>query len=190
MSFNVIENVVPIDIQNAIENRFLGSNFPLFLNDRSVDLDYKTAFSDAHTKDGYRLNHSFVRDGQLVSNEWGLIEPIALALVNAIGLKPKIASCKLNLTFPNPEFGESDHFPAHFDTTDKAVVAVYYVNNSDGDTLFFSGKNSEGIFEISDAFTPKKGAIAYFNETTLHANRPPMKSRARCIINFNFLLDF
>lgn len=190
MSLNVIENIVPIEQQNAIEDRFLGPNFPLFLNPRSVNLDNLTAFSDPNTKDGYRLNHMFVHEGQLVSNEWGLIEPIALALVTKLGLEPKIASCKLNLTFPNPEFGENDHFPAHYDTTDKAIVAVYYVNDSDGDTLFFKDKNSDGMYEIEDRFTPKKGSLVYFNETVLHANHPPRISKARCIINFNFLLDF
>ena len=183
MQFNVIENIVPLEIQNSIEKKFLGPNFPLFLNNRSVNLDEKTAFSDPFTKDGYRLNHSFVHEGKL-------IEPIALALVQKIGLEPKIASCKLNLTFPNPEFEKLDHFPAHFDTTDRAVVAIYYVNDSDGDTLFFNEKNSDGIFMVSSEYTPKKGTLVYFNESVLHANRPPNKSKARCIINFNFLLDF
>ena len=190
MKFNVIENIIPTENQNLIEQKFLGANFPLFLNSRSVNLDEITAFSDPFTKDGFRLNHSFVHEGQLVSNDWGLIEPIAFALVQKIGLEPKIASCKLNLTFPNPEFEELDHFPAHYDTTDRAVVAIYYVNDSDGDTLFFNEKNSDGIYTVSSSYTPKKGALVYFSESVLHANRPPIKSKARCVINFNFLLDF
>lgn len=190
MSLNVIENIIPIEQQNAIEEKFLGSEFPLFLNKRSVNLDNQTAFSDPNTKDGYRLNHMFVHQGQLVSNEWSLIEPIALALVTKLGLMPRIASCKLNLTFPNPEFGENDHFPAHYDTTDKAVIAIYYVNESDGDTLFFREKNREGLYEIDERFSPKKGSLVYFSQSVLHANHPPRKSKARCIINFNFLIDF
>lgn len=190
MKFNVIENIVPPDIQDKVENRFLGPNFPLFLNTRSVNLDEKTAFSDPHTKDGCRFNHTFVHEGKLVSNDWSLIEPIALALVQKIGLEPKIASCKLNLTLPNPEFGKNDHFPAHYDTTDRAVVAIYYVNDSDGDTLFLGDKNDDGIYPISHSFKPKKGTLVYFNESVLHANRPPLKMKARCVINFNFLLDF
>ena len=190
MSINVIENIIPIEQQNAIEKRFLGSNFPLFLNSRSVDLDNKTAFADPNTKDGYVLNHMFVNQGALVSKEWMLVEPIALTLVTKLGLEPKIASCKLNLTFPNPEFGVNDHFPAHYDTPDKAVVAVYYVNDADGDTLFFKEKNSDGLYEVEHRFTPKKGSLVYFNESVLHANHPPRTSQARCIINFNFLLEF
>jgi hypothetical protein len=132
----------------------------------------------------------FIHQGQLVSNDWMLIESIALTLVNKLGLERKIASCKLNLTFPNPEFGEEDHFPAHYDTTDRAIIAIYYVNDSDGDTLFFKERNDRGLYEIDKRLTPKKGSLAYFNESVLHANYPPRKSRARCIINFNFLLDF
>ena len=190
MSFNVIQNISSVDHQHAIEERLLGSEFPLFLNKKSVNLDNQTAFSDPNTKDGYRLNHMFVNEGQLVSNDWMLIEPIALSLVTALGLPPEIASCKLNLTFPNPDFREADHFPAHYDTTDRAIVAIYYVNDSDGDTIFFKDRNDDGVYEIEGRFTPKKGSLVYFSESVLHANYPPRKTKARCIINFNFLLDF
>jgi hypothetical protein len=46
-------------------------------------------------------------------------------------------------------FGPLHHFPAHYDTTDKAVVAIYYVNDSDGETLFFNKKDIDGVYKIS-----------------------------------------
>jgi len=190
MTFQIIENIIPVNQQNLIEDRFLGSNFPLYLNDRSVHLDNLTAFSDENTKDGYRLNHYFVKEGKLTSNEWSLIEPIALALVTKLGLEPKIASCKLNINFPDPSFTDKDHFPPHYDTTDRAIVAIYYVNEADGDTLFFNRNEKAGTFELTASLRPQKGMLVYFDNTVLHANKPPKLANIRCVINFNFLLDY
>jgi hypothetical protein len=187
--FHVIEEIISESQQNLIESRFLGPNFPLYLNDRSVHLDNKTAFSDKNTKDGYRLNHYFVKEGKLVSNDWALIEPIALSLVNRLGLEPKIASCKLNINFPDPRFEDGDYFPPHFDTTDRAIVAVYYVNQADGNTLFFNRDGAGSLREIA-SIAPKKGSLVYFDQSLLHANKPPKLAKVRCVINFNFLLDY
>ena len=191
MNIRVIENVVPNDQQDYLENILLGNQFPLYINSKSVHLDNKTAFSDKHTKESLRLNHCFINDGQLVSEHWGLIEQLSIAVVRALNLPPKLSSCKLNVNFPVFNFSDSDYYPPHYDTTDKGVVAIYYVNNADGDTLFFeSNKTEEDEFRLIKSYTPKKGTLVAFPESMLHANKPPKHTPARCVINFNFLKDY
>jgi len=161
------------------------------LNSKNVDLDNKTAFSDKNAKFSYRLNHSFIHEGQLVSDHWKLIEPLTIEIIKALNLPPKVASCKLNINFPVNHFADTDYYHPHFDTTDKGIVAVYYVNDSDGDTLFMeSTKGGDDEFKIIKSITPKKGSLAYFPENVLHTNKPPKATQARCVINFNFLRDY
>lgn len=191
MDINLLENIVPKDYQDLLEKTFLGNQFPLFLNSKNVILDNKTAFSDKNAKFSLRLIHSFINEGQLASDHWKLIEPLTIEIVKALGLPPKLSSCKLNINFPVNHFSDTDYYPPHYDTTDSGIVAIYYVNDSDGDTLFMdSDKGDNDEFKIIKSITPKKGTLAYFPENVLHTNRPPKITPARCVINFNFLRDF
>jgi hypothetical protein len=191
MNINLLENIIPNDYQDHLEKVLLGNQLPLFLNSKNVDLDNKTAFTDKNAKFSFRLNHSFIEGGQLVSEHWKLIEPLTIEIVKALNIPPKLSSCKLNINFPVNHFLDTDYYPPHYDTTDKGIVAIYYVNNSDGDTLFMdSVKGEDDEFKIVKTLTPKKGALAYFPENVLHTNRPPQQTQARCVINFNFLKDF
>lgn len=189
-NIHVIENIIPVEQQDLLEKQLLGNQFPLFLNTKSAHIDEETGFWDINTKESVRLNHCFVTEGKLVSNEWGLIESLALAIVNKIGIPPKMSSCKLNVNFPVVDFSENHYYPPHYDTADKGIVAVYYVNDSDGDTLFMSNEKKDGAYPIIYSFTPKKGTLVYFPENQLHANKPPRNTPARCVINFNFLKEF
>ena len=191
MSIQIIEDVIPKDQQDSLEKILLGNQFPLYLNSMSVYLDNKTAFSDKHTKESLRLNHSFIHEGQLISEHWKIVEPLTVAIVQALNLPPKLSSCKLNINFPVNNFSDEDYYPPHYDTTDKGIVAVYYVNDSDGDTLFLENTKSESDeFKIIQSCTPKKGTLVAFPENQLHANKPPKITPARCVINFNFLKEF
>lgn len=185
----IIKDIVPKKTQDELENYFLGNNFPLYLNRETVNIDDRTGFSDFFTKDGIVFNHYFIREGQLVSNDWTKIQPIAVEFVNKLNLPPKISSCKLNISFPNPLFNPNNYFPPHYDTPDKGIIAIYYVNDSDGDTLLFKNERMDGVFPINDQFTPQKGSMIYFEHSILHANRPPINSPLRCVINFNFLFE-
>ena len=50
------------------------------------------------------------------------------------------------------------------------MVALYYVNDADGDTFFFD-RNREVINRV----TPKKGRMVVFDGLTLHASSMPSK---------------
>jgi len=191
MNINTIENIIPKDYQDDLERVLLGNEFPLFLNSKNVNLDNKTAFTDKNAKFSLRLNHSFIHDGQLISGHWKLIEPLTIAIIKALNIPPKLSSCKLNINFPINHFLDSDYYPPHYDTTDKGIVAIYYVNDADGDTLFMNSiKDQNDEFKINKSVTPKKGTLVYFPENVLHTNKPPKNTQARGVINFNFLKDF
>lgn len=79
---------------------------------------------------------------------------------------------KLDYAKPHTDFGPN---VPHW-------VVLYYVNDSDGDTVFFDNNNN-----IIERVTPKKGRVVLFNGNILHSGGIP-KSNPRCVINFNIAI--
>ena len=60
-------------------------------------------------------------------------------------------------------------------------VCLYYVNDSDGDTIFFNNEKKE-IKRVS----PKKGRVAFFDGNIFHSSSSPTKN-TRAVLNFDFV---
>ena len=70
----------------------------------------------------------------------------------------------------------------HVDIEIPHQVFLYYVNDSDGDTVFFKDDEKTEIKRV----TPKKGRGVFFNGLIKHCSTRPSKSH-RCIFNYDFL---
>jgi len=79
-----------------------------------------------------------------------------------------------------PSNGDNSPSP-HIDGQDPHWVCLYYVNDSDGDTIFYENDQKTEIKRVS----PKKGRIAFFDGSIYHSAGIPKKSH-RAIINFCF----
>jgi len=84
------------------------------------------------------------------------------------------------LTFPYKT--DLDHAKPHTDFGFPHWVVLYYVNDSDGDTVFFDDNNNE-----VKRVTPKKGRIVLFNGSIMHSGGIP-KHNPRCVINFDIII--
>lgn len=91
-----------------------------------------------------------------------------------------------------------DALPEHYET-DKFKVAVYYVNDADGPTIFYketyqsakdNGLTDDDItqcrMEIAGEIEPKKGRLVVFDHDVYHSTGFA-KNGVRSIINYNFL---
>ena len=65
----------------------------------------------------------------------------------------------------------------------KTKICIYYINESDGDTLFFD--NLEDL-NIVKKVEPKKGRLVIFDGDVFHAGQHPIKSNKRMILNINY----
>ena len=72
----------------------------------------------------------------------------------------------------------------HIDYSQPHWVCLYYVNDSDGDTVFFDDVNQE-IKRV----TPKRGRIAFFDGSISHSSSSPTKIH-RSVINYNFIGEY
>lgn len=93
---------------------------------------------------------------------------------------------------------EVPHHNPHVDFYEPHVVGLYYVNDSDGDTVVFNQTadqvtvqqsvalaNSGGFTELA-RIAPRKGRMAFFDGRHYHASMHPVKSSHRIVVTFNF----
>jgi hypothetical protein len=103
--------------------------------------------------------------------------PMAACQENNLILR-NIVVARIFITMPYDTTLE--HYAPHVDYPGEHTVCIYYVNDADGDTVFFdkAGKN------IIQRVTPKKGRVVLFDGKILHGGGIP-KNGPRCIVNFD-----
>ena len=93
--------------------------------------------------------------------------------------KHTIARAHVTFHWPRPEnFGIPHNF--HIDQQFPHIVALYYVNDADGDTFFFDNHGQEIHRE-----TPERGKMVIFDGSTYHSSSPPSKN-VRMTLNINY----
>lgn len=99
---------------------------------------------------------------------------------------------KGNFLTPNPvkpSLGEAIHYP-HLDFYDNHYAMVYYVNDSDGDTIIFNEKWYDGIpmpvnLTVKQRVSPKRGRLVIFDGLHFHTSQSPTNHSERIILNIN-----
>lgn len=124
--------------------------------------------------------------------ETGVVKIIVDSLKKHAGLDIiGVERAKANCIFPSPGT-EPKHF--HMPHTDKDIPwnekcfhisCVYYVNDSDGDTLFFNKKYGQDLSDmhVIDQMTPRKGRCVIFNSNHYHTSSSPINSEKRIVLN-------
>jgi hypothetical protein len=86
--------------------------------------------------------------------------------------------------FLQPPVGQIQTQNPHIDVDIPHWVFLYYVNDSEGDTVFY-----DKDFNETKRIAPKKGRVAFFDGNIYHSASKP-KSRPRAVININFIGNF
>ena len=104
-----------------------------------------------------------------------------------------VVQCRSFMQFPLKTTNNVDNL--HIDLTYDHLVVLYYVTDSDGDTIIVD-KQREGTIEEFDAqvqdyniihrVTPKQGRAVIFNGKYYHTAEQP-SNNIRCIINFDII---
>lgn len=168
MDFKVIDNSINEEHQNLIIKELLETkNFSWFFckditNDNNTN-QKRPAFS-----------HYFISDKKVNSSFVDLVLPIVSSYTNNT-----IIQCRSFLQLPL-NLTSYDYDTPHVDFNYPHTVYLYYVKNSDGDTLFLKDN------KIIKRVTPKKGRLVIFDGSILHTAEQP-KQDIRCIINFDVI---
>lgn len=179
----IIDDFILPHYQNKIEAILTSTQFPYFYSDDTINtLKTDTYFTDSNTINEPQFSHVFVNDGNINSPFFTEVQRITIKLEEMLNIPVDILRCKANLNLKsNIQNSNKYNFPHIDNTLDKSITAIYYVNDSDGDTYFFDKKNGNIIKQI----TPKKGRLIFWNGLKFHAKGFPIITNKRIVININ-----
>jgi len=181
-----IENFISKEYQMLLQHYIDNAELPLYYNFDTMGSNYVAEYPKENQIEVSQFTHNFVRHNETKSNWWSAFEPISFffnAKTGAIN-NQKLSNCKLNLNTKIENFDENKHYTIHKDMgNESGITAIYYVNDSDGDTLFFNETGTEIIKRV----TPKQGTMVYFDNKIPHAGQPPVINNYRAVLNFNWV---
>lgn len=186
MKITVLENAVPKLYADYLEKVIMYGEVPYAcVKNTASSQKYITKL----TKDSPQFIHLTLDCGKILSEFFNIINPVqffAAELDKTINPN-KLFRCKINLNIKDTSYTNDEHYVTHVDIIDDLVgiTGIYYVNDSDGDTLFFDETGNTVI----KRFTPKKGSFVFFDNKIPHAGQPPKNTSIRAVINFNWALN-
>lgn len=176
--------------QNKVEDCLLKLNsFPWYFTNKTV---YNKPKGLSKFDDISILGHMMIVDGDLTSEYFNpLSMEINLSgLIKKYNLPNQIIRSQANLFLKRDK--EINPCP-HIDFQNvRHLVVLYYVNDCDGDTIFYnlSDQDDHRLEEMEEwrRESPKKGDFVIFDGRIFHSPSCPVKSVCRSTLNFDFLI--
>ncbi len=189
----IFDDIIPVSTQDALVDKIGTIEWRLARNKRPHKYKIKVKDSDIWNQNRPGLIQSFQFDDTRwlpTSHRW-FVEPPLTALSIKLGKVFELQRIKINLNPKDVPENEGSCFHPHSDLETDEWTAIYYVNESDGDTLIFNERGMDYIMEekeisIKKRVKNKKGRIVMFNQSLLHCGMTPFKSDYRVVINYNF----
>ena len=142
-----------------------------------------------NTSDSFQFVH-VILDESGTSSEYS---DVTINIFNKFLIKNKIDCSKLlraktNLT---TNYWKNSKFSPHVDYTMDHLVFLYYINDSDGDTILYNEKFKnvgESIYlSEKTKISPVAGRAILFNGRHYHSSVPPEISPFRLVLNIAFI---
>jgi hypothetical protein len=188
----IVDDFIPKSYQEDIKGTFLNQ----------VQWGYTSdvTFSDM-AKESERapaMAHRFRMMQNTLSPYFSMLLPMAYQAADRVGYQfNDVVNCRSFLQFPlNEKLVRQEIDPCHVDLNRDHLVLLYYVLDSDGDTILIDKQlNSENTkeydvhvkdYEVLAKVTPKQGRAIIFDGRYYHTAEQP-KANMRCVINFNII---
>lgn len=200
----LIDNIVPLSFQNSILNKIQGINhFPWFLLHRIGHPDFygmnvDSNYLDSNITDDAGFFH-MAYDGEVTSPYYDFFNTILEFFSDKTKITVhKLLRIRLRYTHRVKEHNSLKYAAPHVDFNRHApyYTLVYYVDDSDGDTIIFDkifNQNTEHYNPIIEKplpellrIKPKKGSAVFFNGHRYHSGNFPINYSSRIVINFDF----
>jgi hypothetical protein len=189
-SYYIFDDIIDSDEQNKLESHILSDTIK-WLEHENITGEF-----------GGGVNESF--PGSVIY--WNTVDSDILSIISKI---EKLSIDKIKLQFvKNIRHKINKTSPLyisynasklmHVDMGGDHIVIIYYINDSDGDTILFTNKKGNSAENIKDNFnsintddfellkrvSPKKGRVLIFNGNLYHYGEYPKKGN-RFVINYN-----
>jgi hypothetical protein len=183
----VIDNVIGKLYQNSIEDRLLHSS--------EFTWQYNAKMTSMNESNNCGFFHSLIRLNSPIATDhlWlNYFYPLVYEIADKANVEIKqLFAGRAFLQLPGTSNFKVDKF--HVDFQHPHMVFLYYVNDSDGDTLISSHMCEQlaqditkdiSEEEIVERVSPKKGRAVIFDGRYYHAAGIP-KNNSRAVLNFN-----
>ena len=198
----VVDNFLHILNQRKIANIFQSSeiNWELHMRPDYGDISDNLVFDKQDGqlwKDSPAIVHSlYLKDKETAISEQAnyVINLFQPAIEKQVNAKIEIIRCRVSVNIPNPNFSAQNMMP-HVDWSIPHETCIYYINSTDGDTVFFdqihdtslsldanTSKKKNAITKIS----PKQGKAVLFDGLQYHCGNPS-KTDLRFVLNINYV---
>jgi hypothetical protein len=173
----VIEKLLPKDMEIRLHALMTGIQFPWYWNAENI-------VAEKPDEDLFQLTHMFYLDQKEPSSHWKSVSMIVNYFVRKTNIQVKrIVRVKGNLITNTPHKSESIENLIHLDVEREwpgnYVSFVYYVMDSDGDTVIYAD-DKKTIVETSP---PIRGNCVWFDSKTWHRSSVPANHKRRVVIN-------
>lgn len=200
-----IEDFIPPRYQQHLKETVLDSKFPWYfnrditsplwfwrenhLNDSALEVEDSSFTGFMHILWG--------RDGK-ESDFYDIFVPLLYSMEEKINMTIKdLIQLRLGLFTLNKN-RQPYHVP-HVDYQNDGLkyTAIYYLNDSDGDTFFFNefldpnikrfiNGYDPSLFTVAKSIKPKQGKLVLFDGRRYHASSYPESTPERMVLNINF----
>lgn len=184
----VIDNCIPFELQNQIEKLVSTSDIKFAYDEVTLP----PQFYNSEHQDGSQLVNKFIEDGRFIMGDASHFFLLPLQIVclqeNFNFNLGQVIRAKINLKFKQESKLNKFINPPHTDSNDlNSLIGIYYINDSDGDTIIYEG-NDKNNLKILKSIKPKKGRMILMDGSTWHSASHPLKTKTRMIINYNLAL--
>lgn len=172
---------------------FVPSSFKIFLQNLINSAGFEWYYNGNSTLEGqdniFQFIHTIVNETGYKSPHYEKIKPLLYFFELHTGLKIKgIRRMKANLLTQRDISEDTNKLAIHTDVNmnEKDCVSfIYYVNDSDGDTVIYNADKTK----IIERASPVAGNCFWFNSTQFHNATPPKHHSTRIVINCVLQID-
>ena len=187
----VIDDFIDKEYQEDIKDVLLGKEewgdllFPWHYID-----DVTAAFEDDNQgRPG--LSHVYVeynddKTSDIVSDFHDLFIPLLELACETLEVpSARIIQGRSFMQFPlNLQSDEDDTPHIDLEEGERHIVVLYYVKDSDGDTVIYNQRTESDTYTVKQKVTPKQGRVVIFDGSQYHTAQQAI-NKVRCIVNYN-----
>ena len=187
----VIDDFLTLEYQEKIKQELLGIN-------NTFSWNYTEDITDAghdNSQNRPALAHQYVNINdddvsEIVSVYHHLFTPLLSKACQHLKMpQTEVIQGRSFLQFPLKNIDTSVVDTPHIDLDEgeEHIVVLYYVIDSDGDTIIYNERTKSNTYTEKQRVTPKQGRVVIFEGGQYHTAEQPTKG-TRCIVNYN--LDY
>ena len=197
----IFDDFIEKDYQEKIKRELLGAEDHLGQQFPWYYIEDVTSAYDPDSQHRPGLSHQYVKlpkgldddedvkpkvVGQVQSEYHELFVPRLKTVGVKLGMRNiNVLQGRSFLQFPVNTDGTIDSPHIDIYSENDFIVALYYVVDSDGDTVIYNETEESKTYTIKKSVTPKQGRMVIFDGSLYHAAEQPINSNTRCVVNYN-----